>query len=68
MKHALSTMVGVPTFVSATQMDIFSVAAELDTDWMAMVKTAMVRTFFDRFTDKQIFKSSFALVCYVTDV
>ena len=45
MKHALSTMVGVPTFVSATQMDIFSVAAELDTDWMAMVKTAMVRTF-----------------------
>ena len=61
-------MVGVPTFVSTTQMDIFSVAAELDTDWMAMVKTAMVRAFFDRFTDKQIFKSSFALVCYVTDV
>ena len=23
---------------------------------------------FDHFTDKQIFKSSFALVCYVTDV
>ena len=46
MKHALTTMVGVPTFVPAKQTEIFSAAAELDTDWMAMVKTAMVRTFF----------------------
>ena len=53
MKHALTTMVGVLTFVPAKQTEIFSVAAELDTDWTAMVKTAVVRTFFDCFTDKK---------------
>ena len=53
MKHAPTTTVGVLTFVPAKQMEIFSVAAELDTDWTAMVKTAVVRTFFDCFTDKK---------------
>ena len=70
MKHALPTMVGVPTFVPATQMEILSAAAELDTDWMAMVETAMVRTVLtvSHVIDKQICKSRFALVCYITDV
>ena len=42
MKHALTTMVGVLTFVPAKQTEIFSVAAELDTDWTAMAKPAVV--------------------------
>lgn len=69
MKHALTTTVGVLTYVPAKQMEIFSVAAELDMDWTAMVKTAVVRTFFDCFTDKKKkFSSKLAIVCFVTDV
>ena len=40
--HAITTTVGVPTFVPATQTEIFSAAAELDTDWTAMEKPAAV--------------------------
>ena len=49
MKHALTTMVGVPTFVPATQKEISSAAAELDTDWTAMAKPAAVRIHCDSF-------------------
>ena len=36
-------MVGVPTFVPATQKEISSAAAELDTDWTAMAKPVTVQ-------------------------